>query len=436
MNYLKYCLPALLWPVMNSMAQSPSQQVQPLKIGDALPGITINKLYNYPAGTVSLSAFRGKLLILDFWSTWCASCIELFPKMHRLQTEFGKRLQVLLVNTWPGDDIKKVKPFFEKRKGMTGEGITLPYSLQQTALVKYFPFKYVPHYVWIDAGGKLIAITSQFEVTRENIAAVLAGHTINLHVKNDQLEFDNQQPLFLNDNGGNGNSFLYRSIFTGYQEGLGNTSGVDRDSNKMITRFYMLNTTRKMLLATAYKGRLNLPVNRILVEAADKEGYRYYPEEDTLLYANSYCYEIMLPPATIEELLEYLQQDMYRLLRVSVKNEERWMPCMVLKQRDEPACMLTEGGVPAFETGREHPRSFIRNQPLDILTDLVNNLPAMRDLPVINETGITGNIDIALPAGFRDMGQTELLAFLEKTGFVLEKAVRKIKVAVITNDRP
>lgn len=45
-----------------------------------------------PAGkTVSLKDFRGKLVMLNFWATWCAPCREEMPAMERLYQEFKNR---------------------------------------------------------------------------------------------------------------------------------------------------------------------------------------------------------------------------------------------------------------------------------------------------------------------------------------------------------
>ena len=50
-------------------------------------------------GAVKLSAYRGKLVYLDFWASWCGPCKRSFPWMNQLQARFGAQgLQVLAMN--------------------------------------------------------------------------------------------------------------------------------------------------------------------------------------------------------------------------------------------------------------------------------------------------------------------------------------------------
>ena len=86
-----FCLLALLW-VNISNAQA-NNNIKPLHIGDAIPaGIQLTGITNFPVSKIQLSDYNSKLLILDFWATWCSSCIQQFPKINALAKEFeGKR---------------------------------------------------------------------------------------------------------------------------------------------------------------------------------------------------------------------------------------------------------------------------------------------------------------------------------------------------------
>lgn len=435
MKYLQYCILALLWPVMNGLAQS-SPKIHSINIGDKIPDILLTNMYNYPTTSLHLSTLKGKLIILDFWSTWCGSCIEAFPKMHRLQKEFDGQIQVILVNAYKTDDIKKVKPFFENHTMDNGAEISLPYSLLQVLMKQYFPFRFIPHYVWINQTGEVVAMTSQLEVNKENITNVLAGQPVLFHEKNDQLQFIKEKPLFINGNGGDEKGMVYRSVFTHYIEGLGNATGMDTDTSQLITRFYMLNASPLMFLATAYPGCLAYPANRIIIEARDKEQFAFLTATDTAIYKKEYCYEITIPPSTLNDLLGFIQQDIYRTFQVTVKNQVRNMDCLILKKMGDKSVLLNHGEPSTMELRANNHHKFIHNEPFETLLNVLNGMAVMRGTPIVDDTGLKDNITIDLPDNFADLSKESLIDFLKRAGFESEINNREIKVAVITNDRP
>ena len=64
---------------------------------------------------VSLSAFKGKVILLDFWATWCPPCKAEIPGFVELQDTYGSQgLQVLGVSV--DDPIEKLKPFADEFK--------------------------------------------------------------------------------------------------------------------------------------------------------------------------------------------------------------------------------------------------------------------------------------------------------------------------------
>src|SRR5262245_13620757 len=71
-------------------------KLQALKDRDAAPDFA---LLNPDGKKVSIKDFRGKVVFLNFWATWCEGCREEMPSMERLYKEFrGKGLEIVAVN--------------------------------------------------------------------------------------------------------------------------------------------------------------------------------------------------------------------------------------------------------------------------------------------------------------------------------------------------
>jgi DsbE subfamily thiol:disulfide oxidoreductase len=71
-------------------------KLQEVKDHPAAPDFT---LPNAAGRKVSLKDYRGKVVFLNFWATWCESCRDEMPSMERLYQEFkGKGLEIVAVN--------------------------------------------------------------------------------------------------------------------------------------------------------------------------------------------------------------------------------------------------------------------------------------------------------------------------------------------------
>jgi peroxiredoxin len=80
---------------------------QPLKewSGGAAPAL---ELEDVEGRMHRLSDYRGKVVLLNFWATWCEPCREEMPSMERLRSSFeGKPFQVLAVNVGEGGRVAR-----------------------------------------------------------------------------------------------------------------------------------------------------------------------------------------------------------------------------------------------------------------------------------------------------------------------------------------
>jgi len=62
---------------------------------DGFPDFTVKTL---DGAKVSVSDFKGKILLVNVWATWCAPCVKEFPSLKNLVNKFGGKLVVLAVS--------------------------------------------------------------------------------------------------------------------------------------------------------------------------------------------------------------------------------------------------------------------------------------------------------------------------------------------------
>lgn len=76
------------------------------------------ELPNIDGGTTKLSDYRGKVVILNYFATWCKPCQDEFPELAAFQTDYGDKYPLLMINR--GETIDKVnKVTKNNQEGMT-----------------------------------------------------------------------------------------------------------------------------------------------------------------------------------------------------------------------------------------------------------------------------------------------------------------------------
>jgi thiol-disulfide isomerase/thioredoxin len=121
------------------------------------PSLSMHKMA--PAFTVTaldgtkfnLDAMGGRVVLIDFWATWCGPCNEELPHMKKIAKEFAGQPLVIISVSWDSDETKW-KNFINKN-----EMTWVQYRDADHILSKNFGVEAIPHYFTIDADGVLTA---------------------------------------------------------------------------------------------------------------------------------------------------------------------------------------------------------------------------------------------------------------------------------------
>ena len=131
------------------------------------------QLQDAHGNSVRMSGFRGKVVFLNFWATWCAACVVEMPSMEKLHRRFKDRDFVMVaINVQESD--AQVKAFFEKLKLSFTTLLDVNGEVATGFAVNALPTTYV-----LDKEGRLIgaAIGPREWDSRASIA--LFEHLIN-----------------------------------------------------------------------------------------------------------------------------------------------------------------------------------------------------------------------------------------------------------------
>lgn len=112
------------------------------------PGVIVNSLKNVP---LKLSDLKGKVVLLNFWATWCPPCREEIPAMMKLNSAMaGKPFQMVAISVDEGG-VPAIESFFKE------SGLSLPaYTDPDGKATKSYGITGVPESFIIDKNGILV----------------------------------------------------------------------------------------------------------------------------------------------------------------------------------------------------------------------------------------------------------------------------------------
>lgn len=105
---------------------------------------------------VSLSDFRGKIVYVDLWATWCGPCVGEFPKSRELIKHYEKDDRIVFLFVSSDSDIKPWKRMVSSTDIPKGIHINISDKDRQQALMNLYNVNGIPRYILIDTQGNII----------------------------------------------------------------------------------------------------------------------------------------------------------------------------------------------------------------------------------------------------------------------------------------
>lgn len=105
---------------------------------------------DFDGNTVALSEFKGKVVLIDFWETWCKPCLDSFPTMQKLMSDYPDDFVVLAVTPGFADTEE------DARKFISNHDYDFVYLLDADKLHQKLRVQGIPYKVFVDANGNYI----------------------------------------------------------------------------------------------------------------------------------------------------------------------------------------------------------------------------------------------------------------------------------------
>ncbi len=139
-----------------------------LNIGDSAPDFTVSTLDGDP---FTLSSLRGKVVLLDFWATWCKPCVAETPNLKEAWNVFGSDNRFQMVSLSLDDNPTKPKDYV-RQQNIPWRQLFLKGAFSNPVFEAYH-FDSIPQILLIGPDGEILATDLRGQKIKEAVAAAL-----------------------------------------------------------------------------------------------------------------------------------------------------------------------------------------------------------------------------------------------------------------------
>jgi uncharacterized protein (TIGR03435 family) len=373
------------------------------QVGQDPPPLGLEGILQAPPGTrATWASLKGKVVVLEFWATWCGPCIAAIPHLNEMADQFKDQPIQFIAITDEKEAI--VAPFLKKKPMHAWVGLDTDRSM-----LKDYGISGIPHTVVVNQEGRIVAITHPSSLTAQHLKDVLAGKKLALAqpgsgkgLRADQVPAGARhepEPLF---------QVLIRPTEASAMSSASNPGGLRISGSTVLN-----------ILATCYEVR----AGRIFANCTLPEG--------------RFEFMIKTPSKQTGVVHDWLRRAVENTFGLTARRETREMDVFVLTSGTQPAEHLS----PTRSTGSSSSSSgggSLNGVNLGI-ESIAASLEGFLGKPVVDETRLTNHYDFQLlwdETGPEDAKPGRIAAGVrEQLGLEVTPARRRIEVLVVEGDK-
>jgi uncharacterized protein (TIGR03435 family) len=375
------------------------------EIGFKAPELSLEEVLQSPEDIeVNWETLRGKVVVLEFWGTWCGACIVAIPHLNELAKQFQDKPVQFISITY--EDKATVLPFLRKKPIHTWIGLDTDRSMVESYGVKGWP-----HTVIVNKKGIISAISHPAKLTAAMLEDILAGKDISITSSPSKGTAD-----FLQEADPSIAAFII-------------TPGIDRRGEPTPTFRVLIRppefdnnsgwassdgklTGRNMKFTNIVSYIFGINSSRIVCPRSLSDS----------------CYDIVIniPHEKRESAKSLLQQVLELVFDVTFSKEKRAMPVYVINKATDDLPNVHESDL-AGGMHSSHGKIAVSGQPI---STLCNYLESNLHRPVVDETDLRKKYDFKLTWDANDSNSI-ISAIRNQINLEVKEDTRNIEMTVV-----
>jgi uncharacterized protein (TIGR03435 family) len=323
--------------------------------GTSAPPLDTLKLLQAPlGGRADWASLKGKVVVLEFWATWCSPCVASLPHFNQLVESLDPaKFQFISIDD---EDLKAVQIFLIKKKMSGWVGVDA-----SGAVFGLYGVESRPTTIIVDRNGKIVAVTEIDSVSAADLQAVAEGRDVAFKPTMEITETsvpsspDAERSLFavsVSKASPDAKTAIAKHPPTG-------TDLLGEDADGLMTDVFNVFGNRYVLKDPLPEGRYDVRVNSVDV-----------------------------PQSMIDSVV---QQAVLAALHLQIHSKTLTRPAYILRATDANKKLLSpSASTHAVKRGYWHGNFLLMNGTMD---DLAYVLATGLENPVLNETGFEGTYD-------------------------------------------